>query len=792
MTKINLKTAASVLALVPAALLTQSLSVNAQEAGASTINFGDIIVTARKQEENLLNVPLSITAVTADTIKNQGVSGIRDIISLTPGLTMSEFGAGTLNVPVLRGMTNLTAGAFAELNVAVFYNGVYLQNNNLVDATFLDLERVEVVKGPVSALYGRNAYAGVINYVIKRPSDELEASASGIVGTRGRLSAEASVSGPIAGDMVKARLAGRFDSSSGSWQDPVSDVRFGGYDKYAVQGSIEADPAEALNLLATVYYSNDEFDQPARAFLGSGNCGAAAGAFQTSICGKIPDFDDDTVVRSARPAFSLFGNKRDALLATLEANLDLGRFNLKSLTSYSETTYNQRRDQDGTGVGFAFPLAGTTTGETVNLSTYGLGSADENAFSQELRATFDVTDQLTVSVGGYYNKFESVSTITLAVDPTPVPAGRTAVIAFPIGFIDANGQPAFTNSSDLEDKEVSGFGSIAYEVIPGLTLNAEGRRSKQTKGQNQTESLTTTPFVDTDGPNGISDSWSFWSYRFSADYQVNPDVLLYVSLAEGNKAGGFNVGAAAVDLQYDPEKNRTYEAGMKAKLFDGRAVLDISAFYAELSDLQLQFIAANGLSAVIKNAGKAKVPGFEAQISGQVASGVNMSLGVAVADPTFEDGSILNSGQARGQCLNIPECASRVVAIPGSTVLGVDLGGLSLPRQSDLQASAVIDVRQPLMDDWDWTFRGNYNFQSRQYATTPPVNNGWIGSRHTLNMRAGVATDRITVEVYVDNALNDGTPFNYGSGLNPSNFQSPIAIVYGDKRSFGLEASVKF
>ena len=751
-----------------------------------------IVVTARKREERLQDVPLSITAVSAETIKDQGVSDLRDIVNLTPGLTLSEFGAGTLNVPVIRGLTNLTGGAFAEGNVSVFYNGVYLQNNNLIDATFLDIERVEVVKGPVSALYGRNAYAGVINYVTKRPSETFEGNASGILGTRGRRALQASISGPIAGPDLKARIAGRYDASNGSWQDPVTGIRFNGYDKYAVQGSVELNPSDIFSVLGTMFYAKDYFDPSARLNV-NGNCGAPAGAFQTSICGKIPDFDNDAVFRSARPAFSIEGNKRETLLGTLEAQVELNNVTFKSLTSFTDTSQFQRRDQDGTGVGFTFPLAGTPAG-TTNLSTYFVGSSEDTSFSQELRATINLSERLIFTLGGFYNLYKADQTFSLAVDPSGVPAGRTAIIPFPIGFLDpATGEPTFVQRTHLEDEEISGFGMIEFEITPELTVSAEARRSTQTKTQDQRSTFTRNPFADPDGPAGITGSFSFWSYRGSVNYKMTPDTLIYASIAQGNKAGGFNAGTLdPADLQYDPEKNRTYEVGLKTLLFGGRASFDLAAFYSDLTSLQLSSVSTDGFRSAIRNAGRAKAYGFEAALSGKIVDGVRLGVGVAYANPTFKDNSFLNSAQATGQCRNIPACAPRVQVIPGSAISGIDLGGLSLPRQSDWTVNALLDARQPLTDTWDMTFRGNYKFETKQFATTPPVNNGFIGTRHTLNLRAGVANPAYSIELFVDNVLNDATPFNYGSGLNPSNFQSPLAIVYGEKRKFGLEASVKF
>ena len=765
----------------------------AQQEVSAAAQLDEIIVTARKREESLQRVPLSITAITAVDIENQGVSDLRDVVNLTPGLTMSEFGAGTLNVPVIRGMTNLTGGSFAESNVAVFYNGVYLQNNNLVDATFLDVERVEVVKGPVSALYGRNAYAGVINYVTKRPSETFRGSASAIGGTSGRRSLQASLSGPLTGPGLKASIAGRYDASDGSWKDPSTGVRFNGYDKYSVQGNIEANPADKLNMLATMFYSNDQFDQSARYFLNQGNCGAPVGSFQTSICGQIPDFDENTVIRSANPNFKLYGNKRDMLLGTFDARLELDSLELKSLTAFTNTSQFQRRDQDGTGVGFTFPLAGLPAG-TTKLSTYFIGGSEDKSLSQELRASLKVNDQITLTLGGFYNKYTADQTITLAVDPTNIPAGRTAIVAFPIGFLNpATGEPTNIQRTRLEDKEVSSFGIVEFKPTPELRVSAEARRSKQTKLQNQTSSFLTSAFRDPDGANGITGNWSFWSFRFSTDYQITPASLVYASVAQGNKAGGFNSGAPnPADLQYNPERNRTYEIGLKTTLFNGAAVFDVAAFYAKLADLQLSNISANGLTAAIRNAGNAKAHGFEASLSGKIADGVRVGVGLAYANPTFKNQSFLNSGQATSQCRNIPACASRVQTIPGSALVGIDLGGLSLPRESDWQLNALLDVRQPLSGAWNWTFRGNYKYESKQYATTPPVNNGYVGSKQNLNLRAGVIHNSLSVELFVDNLLNDATPFNYGTGLNPSNFQAPIAIVYGAKRTFGLEASMKF
>ncbi len=751
----------------------------------------EVTVTARKREESLLDTPLAITAITSRDIETKGISDLRDIVTLTPGLSISEFGAGTLNVPVIRGLSQLTGGAFAENNVSVFYNGVYIQNSNMVDATFLDIERIEVVKGPVSSLYGRNAYAGVINYVTKRASDELDGSARLIVGEYGRQAASGTISGPL-GDTIKARLGARYDESDGSWRDSASGVRFDGGVRQAVQGSLEYAPSQRFSAIASVFYADDDLDQSAR--LGVlGNCGAAAGAFQPALCGQIPDYNSATVIRSSNPPYDLFGNRRELLLNTLTMTATIGAVELKSLSSYADTTYATTRDQDATGVGRTFALVGAPAG-AVNLSTYTRFTADNRSFSQELRASFEVGERGRMSLGGFYNDWSGNTTTNLTVDGRNVPAGRTPLIVFPIAATTTGSASPFTQLVLLEDEEYSGFAVIDVEATDELTLSLEARRSRQTKRQNQSGSLLSLPAVDPDGPGGIGGSWNFWSYRASGQYRLTPDMMLYASAARGSKAGGFNSGAGipAADIQYDPEENDTYEIGLRSQFLDGRATAELTAFHSLLSGIHLLNFNASGVGSVINNGGDAKAKGFEASLAARVASGVTLTAAVAFTEPEFESGSSTNSTASIGQCRVIPSCAARVVTdSAGRTVL--ELGGLLLPRQSQWQYTATTDVVRPLTAEFDWTLRGVYKYQSKQYATTPPTNVGWVGDASKLNLRAGIAkADSWSLEAYVDNALDDGTALNFGSDLNPANATFPLAIVYAAKRSYGLEFNYNF
>ena len=163
------------------------------------------MVTARKVEENLQEVPLAITAFDSDTIESKGITSLSDVAALTPGLSFFNAFGENLPVPVIRGIA--PTDIFGQNNAAIFVDGVYISGREGLNFSQLDIERIEVVKGPQSALYGRNAFSGAINYVTKPPSEVFEAKIGVEVGNRGKIKGQASVSGPILGESLRGRVA---------------------------------------------------------------------------------------------------------------------------------------------------------------------------------------------------------------------------------------------------------------------------------------------------------------------------------------------------------------------------------------------------------------------------------------------------------------------------------------------------------------------------------------------------------------------------------------------------------
>lgn len=230
------------LGLVSAACA-QTTTLLAPSGPAASAGLETITVTARKKSENLQKVPLSITAISKKDLQESHVQNIFDVVALTPGISVVDIGAEVGTAITIRGITDLTFGANIPA-VANFLDGVYLREPAAINLAGASLARVEVVKGPVSALYGRNAYSGVLNYVTDRPTTTTHADLEWTVGNYGKEQLVGSVSGPIYGDKITGKLFGTYDNFDGSWKDHVSGATGGGYEKKDFGGLLDSSGAK--------------------------------------------------------------------------------------------------------------------------------------------------------------------------------------------------------------------------------------------------------------------------------------------------------------------------------------------------------------------------------------------------------------------------------------------------------------------------------------------------------------------------------------------------------------------
>ena len=309
--------------------------VTAQTTSQRTqVALEEIVVTTRKRAENLQTVPLSITALTADTMERTGVTNLRDISYLTAGLTVGGDDTERNAVPTIRGLS-FSGDRGSEGNVAVFLDGVYIANTGAVSLGIMDFERVEVVKGPQSALYGRNAFAGAINYVSKAPGEELESRFEIVAGSDKTYRVEAAVGGSIVDDKLRARLSVGYDRFGGTWKDPVNNKALGGHTKRGVALAMVATPTDMITVDTGFYYGNDEFGLPTRGNLDF-NCAqlVANGPF-TAYCGALPDGNNLPALEAPNQLPSdATGNNRTVVHGRVKTTVDFDTTTFEVLLGY--------------------------------------------------------------------------------------------------------------------------------------------------------------------------------------------------------------------------------------------------------------------------------------------------------------------------------------------------------------------------------------------------------------------------------------------------------------------------
>ena len=744
--------------------------------------FETIIVTARKREETLQDVPLSISAYTNELLESTGVTDLRSLSYLTTGLTLLDFGAETFVAPNIRGLAQAnTAGG--TNNVSVFIDGIYVANFNAVNLAMLDLERVEVVKGPVSALYGRNAFAGVINYVTKRPSQEFSGGINTTIGSDGKLSLNGSVGGSLIEDKLSARIAVGVDEFDGTWQDRVNGLKFGGHDKTNVQASFLATPSDSVEIRGAIYHGDDEFGGVARAAL-IGNCGVGGVA---EFCGENPDGDQLDISTPSQPLPGQTGHNRELTSINLAADIQLGSLDLAILAGYTDLERNIFQPFDNTRDGLAFALVPGPG--TVNLSSYTVQEDVSTDNSVELRLSSSQDNRFRWTLGAYHFEQEQDEIFDIVLNGSAIPAGQAIPGFFPNALLTPNGsRDDRFRQNIIEATQESVFAGIEYDISESLTLGAEIRYTEETLFLNEIVNIFAGPVTN----EGEEESFDFTDYRFTLDKKFDSGNLVYASVAQGTKAGGFNAGAPAPFNRYDPEQNVTYEVGFKGNFHDGLVQVNAAVYYIDWEDLQILTLApeATPPRSVVTNASSADSLGFELDATFQLSRALKFGLGVAYTDPKFNEGST-QSGAPAANCAAVPSCASNIINVAGVNV--IDLNGFSLFRQSDLTSNVYLDWDKPVSvfgGGWNAFARADYSYMSKQFVDND--NLGFFGDRHILNLRAGLRKDNLKVTFWADNVLDDTTPTINGSSLFLNTFQNTNFPLLPKRRTIGATINYDF
>jgi iron complex outermembrane receptor protein len=707
------------------------------------------------------DIPVAVTAFTSEEMSRRGMIELEDIAAATPGLTFEDFSSSFSGAPVMRGLTQVNLASDVQ-NVATFVDGIYNQRGYAIDIGLADVQRIEVVKGPQSALYGQNAFAGAINYVLAKPNDEADGYAEVGAGTDGRLDYRAAFGGPLIEGKLGLRGFYGHSEFDGTWTNELAglsarDARLGWSDNDTYSLVAVATPTDWLSFEAT--YMNVERNIGNRAGFNinsgdvqsTGNCGPPVGTSTRPrfICGEISS-DPNTyrTAASTRPA-----GATNIAIATPGFRNETEFYHGQARAEFTDSlslVYQYGKVETGGQQVSSATVNAANPSITTNLTALAMGVVQVGSFnsgqkegstndfeSHELRLEYAPQgSRLKAAIGAYQSEFIDVYRYNLNSFLPGLPLLDTTS-----GFLDMTGFDFqlrhLRNSGDID----AVFGALSYTFFERLTVGAEVRYNDESRSVLDVAANITQRAVFTDTLP-----------RFSIDYKFTEAILLYASAAKGLKAGGFNgVRAGQVTIPADeqafgPESNWTYELGAKSTLMDGRLVMNAAVFSVDWSDMQIQALPSNTPAALVpntpvifRNLGNAESRGIELETLFAATDRLTLNLSASFIDPKFSDDTL--SFRFNGRCDDI--------VCPRST----SVGGNTLPRTPKTQLAGGAEWNSTFGNDFEFFVRGDVTYQSEMQMEE--MNLGQIPPRTLVNARIGVAKDGWSADLWGRNILDE-------------------------------------
>ena len=759
-------------------LMTTALLPVSALAQQETRADADIIVTAQKREQALHDVPVAITAVGAAELEKRRLFNVDQLSNIAPNVTIEQGNTASSSLQVaIRGGVTTNIALAEDPAVGIYLDGVYVGRSAGAVFDVPDLERIEVLRGPQGALFGRNTLAGAINLVIRKPSNEWRMEAEASYGNYDYKTLRALVNVPLS-DSLFVKLSGQLQKRDGFSQavpDPFAlfSTVTGDMDnlnRKSLLAQVRWQPSDRLTIDYSYQYSHAR-EHPMSAL----HDVAAGGMFDPASAFYIPTMPADLYIVPGdnRPKeLSIDARVTDDARIhghALNIELEIGSATLRSITGYRDVNIDQGAlglDVDGT------PLP---------LALGGLNS-DVEQFSQEFQLVGKtLTDKLHYVLGGYFFKDNAQS-------------------FNPQGYFF--GGNVFDTRGGIRTKAVALFAHLDYELNDQITLTGGLRWTHERKQLNrfyQIQALTPNPglelpltTIDIRKSDNIHDTFSNFSPTLVLSYAPTDALNLYAKYAVGFRSGSFNAEAATdadVRQSYDPEKNESFELGLKSQLLDRRLNINIAAFYNRQKDKQVAVLLTEGTSGTVnRNAGRANVYGLEVELDARPFDALRLHGSLGLLRTDFKEYLDLNSS---GLIVNVADNRSFAKAPRTTLTAGADL---------TLHDSARAG---------QWVLSGDLKHQGKVFAlpvqnkldpTFPLVATGnelEIPSQTTMNARlrwdAGetiMGLSNVYAMLWVHN-LTNYRKVNNKLTLGP-NFGGLVLANYHPPRTYGLTVGFKY
>jgi iron complex outermembrane recepter protein len=728
------------------------------------VDPNEIVVTAGKREQNIQDVAGAVTALGGEALAKSGAVDISDFVSQAPGLAFTRRGPSQNRLSI-RGLTSFSGTDSEFPMVGLYIDEVPISDSVAPDAGLIDLERVEVLRGPQGTLYGEGSMGGTVRFVSAKPIlSRFEGSVDGELSTTRfggtNYKGSAILNAPIVTDKVGLRLVGFYQKDAGF----VDNVALGknnadAFDRYGARGTLLLKPDDNLSVTLSATYQT---------FKG----GLEPVVFRAAIPGVTPplltQFGDTVAYRQVDEKLE------DRLaLGNLVLSYDFGGATLTSATSYYDRRIDNVVDEAATSrvveAGLA-PLAAAFGIDPFFLQngTVVVVDGSKKTFAQEVRLVSDAKSALRWTIGGYYRNRKNVSLIdTKAPDIIPL-----------IGVFNPDTEGELLNTfSSVKFEQYAVFGEATYALTDQFDVTGGLRWFRETITGAQTIKTPDFGFDEFGNPSptfGVVQTLNLPTlkareskllWKLGASYKAGEDVLLYGSAAQGFRPGGVNArfdpGAATSPRAFKSDGVITYELGLKSSWLDRALTVNLAAYQTNLKDAQF-LDGRDPRFPVIRNAGRARITGAEVEITARPADSFEFGASLSVLSAKFTENALGDGGTPEFFLIN---------------------DGQRLPIARDYSVNAYAEHRLALSDSLNLVARGDVSHVSFASPNTNSLDRlkGYVEA----NARIGIESDRWSVAAFVDNAFDTVAELGSEGGFG-------FGISRNKPRTVGIRAGAKF
>lgn len=783
-------------------------------AGADAAHLEEVLVTSRKIAEPHWSVPLNINVLDRERMIAASVADLAAVARLAPGLYFESLWGGAGSAPVLRGQAQpSTAGD----NVGVFVDGVYQAERTAIDILPLDIERIEVVHGPQSTLFGHSTFTGALHYVPRVATREHASGMELGLGSDDAWSASGYLSGPLPTGRLLGRLAAGTRNAAGTWVDSGDGKSLGDYSRDAVAASVVTAGSGPWSARLAGRWSRSSSGHPAQASIAGPeyNCGAIdpVSGYWSYFCGDLPT--------SGRVALSsgVPDSTNEASQVLLRISWSGPALTFESETSYYRGASEIYRDFDSSARGETFGVCTlqascprpqvppSQVNRLVQANSVSRQSPETEEWSQELRMHGSATGQFEWLIGlaGYLTRERSAGylgfdrgdlspgeALTVLLPPTPlltgpIARGNRALVD------DPNREQVLQSRSETERRTLAVFGAASYRPSDRIGLRAELR----TTWEQQELDSQVANFLPSFGRAVPAQDFTDLTPRVSVDFAPTANSMLYASAAKGSRSGGINPlpDLPPGEQTFDPEYNWTYEIAGRYRDEQHRWLGSVTVYHIDWQDTQIIGFSSDPAVAnlITRNTAGIRTNGVEMMLEAQVHPRLTLHGAYSFADPEFVRGSddpgsslfcgLKGSNQTSSFCTVGPPRSGQ--APPGTLVPYVD--GNMPQRAPQLQWAVGLRAEPPpFAGGWRPTGAVDLSYQDNVFDRA--INGARFGERTLLSARLGVTKGPWTAELW-GTSLTDERYIRAVSTRGAAFYPvapRPLDLVFGEGRRFGF------